>query len=166
MKIKIVNLSEFDLPKYETHGSAGMDLRADLKRYGAEYDKIDEDWFLTLEPHNQYTIPTGIFIALPKPIIESYSGEGYGIEAEIRPRSGLASKKGISIANTPGTIDSDFRGEIKIILVNLTDIPYRIKHGDRIAQMVINRYEIISWDEVDNLDKTERDDGGFGSTGK
>lgn len=166
MKVKIVNKSEFDLPKYETRGSAGMDLRADLKRYGAEYDKIDEDWFLELEPHSQYTIPTGIFIALPKPTIEIHSGEGYGYEAQIRPRSGLAAKKGISIANTPGTIDSDYRGEIKIILINLRDIPYRIKHGDRIAQMIINRYEIISWEEVDELDKTERDDGGFGSTGK
>jgi len=156
MKIKILNKSEFDLPRYETNGSSGMDLRANL----IKPNKI------TLEPNIQQTIPTGIFIQLPKPSIEPFTNEGFGYEAEIRPRSGLAAKHGISIVNSPGTIDSDYRGEIKVIMINLTNKPYTINHGDRIAQMIISRFEKISFEETDNLDETKRGDGGFGHTGK
>lgn len=158
MKINIVNKTEFDLPKYQTSGSAGMDLMANIE---------DE---LVLEPHKQILVPTGIYISLPKPeiIYDSYGNplKKIGYEAQIRPRSGLAAKYGISIVNSPGTIDSDWRGEIKVILINLTDIPYTIKKGDRISQMIISSYEIVEWVEVDNLDETERGKGGFGSTGK
>ena len=173
MKINIVNKSEFDLPKYETHGSVGMDLRADLGNYNnnleirmEDYVKIDDSEGLWLVPRQQYMIPTGIFISLPKPMIESHSGEGWGYEAQIRPRSGMAAKYGITVVNAPGTIDSDYRGEIKVILMNLTRVPFKIKHGDRIAQMVINRFERIVWNEIDDLDETDRGEGGFGSTGK
>jgi len=165
MKIKIVNKSDFPLPKYETKGSVGMDLSANLENHG-EYDFDAEKWELVLEPHKQYIVPTGIYIGLPKPHIELSSGEGYGYEAQIRPRSGLAAKHGITIVNSPGTIDSDYIGQIKIILMNTSDIPFKIEHGDRIAQMVINRYERISWDVVDGLDRTDRGEGGLGSTGK
>lgn len=182
MKIKIINKSEFQLPKYETDVSVGMDLRADLKRYKNKEDfYVDyEKWVgnnvllhnkerdfndgLWLSPNEQFLIPTGIFISLPKPMIDKVTGEGWGYEAQIRPRSGLAAKHGITIVNSPGTIDQDV-GEIKIILMNLTEIPYKITHGDRIAQMVILRYEKISWIEVDNLDDSNRGSGGFGSTG-
>lgn len=169
MKINIVNKSGFDLPRYATEGSVGMDLRADLSNF--EEDKVPADWDwsdgggLWLAPRKPYPVPTGIYISLPKPVIEAHSGEGWGWEAQIRPRSGLAAKHGITIVNTPGTIDSDYRGEIKIILMNLTYEPFRINHGDRIAQMVIKRYERISWNEVDFLDETERGEGGFMSTG-
>ena len=167
MKINIVNKSSFDLPRYETDGSVGIDLKADLKMYDkSEYDPIDDKTFLNLEPHKIYIIPTGIFISLPEPVPSSSAGDGWGYEAQIRPRSGMCAKHGVSVLNTPGTIDPDYRGEIKVIIINQTNIPYRIEHGDRIAQMVMNRYERISWNVVDNLDETDRGEGGFGSTGK
>ncbi len=145
MQIKIVNKTEFDLPKYETVGSAGMDLRANLK----------DPTTITLEPRKQQIIPTGIYIQLPDTQIETYSGEGYGYEAQIRPRSGLAAKYGITIVNSPDTIDSDYIGEIKVIMINLTDIPFKVEHGDRIAQMIIARHERVSFKELNILDETE-----------
>lgn len=181
--INIINKSGFGLPKYETIGSAGMDLRAVLDRiYNDKYFNIDykeeigilikNDNYkrtykdgLWLEPHKQYLIPTGIFISLPKPIFNNDLAEGWGYEAQIRPRSGLSAKHGIGIANSIGTIDSDFRGEIMVILINLSNIPFKINNGDRIAQMVINRFEKISWNLVEKLDDTERGEGGFSSTG-
>jgi len=154
MNLKIINKSGFELPKYETIGSVGMDLRAILGNNT-----------LMLEPNRQYIIPTGIYIGLPEPVVDIVSGEGYAYEAQIRPRSGLAAKHGITVVNSPGTIDVDYIGEIKIILLNLTNIPFEISYGDRIAQMVINRVEKIIWDEVDKLDETDRGSGGFMSTG-
>lgn len=142
MKVKIVNRAPWSVPAYATAGSAGMDLRA----------WIDEA--LTLHPLQRRLIPTGIHIELPP-----------GYEAQIRPRSGLGIRKGLTLVNTPGTIDSDYRGEIKLILVNLSDEPQTIEPGDRVAQMVIARYERIEWEEVDRLSETERGAGGFGSTG-
>jgi dUTPase len=306
MKINIINKTEFELPKYETIGSAGMDLRADLKTMDESFFEIKGKYYseneqyegnykdgLWLEPHKQYIIPTGIYIALPKPIVEIKSGEGYGYEAQIRPRSGMAAKHGITVVNSPGTIDCfsynstiktpdgemnindirigdivlsvnddnleiekdivdaivdtgvqdvfiietedgvlevtsntliytekgvkmanelnlndnilffkmkltkiksikkdtkqtyditvrknhnffcnnhlihncDYRGEIKIILMNLSKKPFKIFHGDRIAQMVINRFERVSLVSVDSLDDTDRGEGGFGHTG-
>lgn len=173
MWIKIVNKTEFDLPKYQTLGSAGMDLRANLKPEKIEnVEDIDpydeEDWdepdTLILEPREQVLVPTGLYIELPKPIINR-SNDGWGYEAQIRPRSGLAAKHGITIVNSPGTIDPDYRGEIKIILMNLTDKPFTVNHGDRIAQMVIARFERITWESVDELDETKRGTGGFGHSG-
>lgn len=143
MKIKIVNTSSHPLPEYATPCSAGLDLRANLAEP------------ITLKPLERQLVPTGIFIALP---------EGY--EAQIRPRSGLAIKHGISLVNAPGTIDADYRGEIKVILINLSAEPFVIQDGERICQMVIARYEQATWDEVDVLDETERGAGGFGHTGK
>lgn len=154
MKVKIINKTEFDLPNYATLGSAGMDLRANL---------VDTK-SISLNPNEQAVIPTGIYIQLPPPIIEPKTKQGWGYEAQIRPRSGLAAKHKITITNSPGTIDSDYRAECCVILMNLSDTPYTIKHGDRIAQMIINRYEIIEWEEVDTLEETERK-GGFGHTG-
>jgi len=142
-KVKIINKSNYPLPEYKTPGSAGVDLYANL------------DIPFTLEPLKRTLIPTGIYIALP---------EGY--EAQIRPRSGLAAKHGITVLNTPGTIDCDYRAEIKVILVNLSDQPYVITPGERIAQMVIAKYEKVEFEEVNELDETERGTGGFGSTGK
>jgi len=147
MKVKIVNKTEFDLPKYETDGSVGMDIRANLN-LGS----------LTLEPRKVYIVPTGLFIDLT-------SDDGNLYEAQIRPRSGLAAKHGITVVNSPGTIDQDYRGEIKIILMNLTDVPFDIKHGDRVAQMVINMVHKVQLEEVDMLDNTDRGEGGFGHTG-
>ena len=143
MKIKIVNLSHHALPQYATALSAGLDLRANL----------EED--ITLQPMERRLVPTGLSIALP---------EGY--EAQVRPRSGLALKHGITLLNTPGTIDADYRGEIGVIMVNLSDTPFNIADGDRIAQLVIARYEQAEWEAVEALDSTERGDGGFGHTGK
>lgn len=143
MKIKIVNRSHHALPQYATALSAGLDLRANL----------EED--ITLQPMERRLVPTGLSIALP---------EGY--EAQIRPRSGLALKHGITLLNTPGTIDADYRGEIGVIMVNLSDTPFNIADGDRIAQLVIARYEQAEWEAVEALDSTERGDGGFGHTGK
>ena len=142
MKIKIVNKSKHALPAYETKASAGMDLRANL----------DEP--VMLKPLERSLIPTGLFIELP-----------VGFEAQIRPRSGLAIKKGITLLNTPGTIDADYRGEIRIILANLSNDEFMVKDGERIAQMVIARHEQAEWIEVEELKETERGTGGFGSTG-
>lgn len=185
MRVKIINKTEFELPKYETFGSAGMDLMANLvdmdDKVFYDYDYINHQSYgfistidtgrtykdgIWLKPHKQYIIPTGIFIALPKPSVEIASGEGFGYEAQIRPRSGMAANHGITVVNSPGTIDPDYRGEIKIILMNLTETPFKISHGDRIAQMVINRFERVAFDVVDNLDETDRGEGGFGHTGK
>jgi dUTP pyrophosphatase len=143
MKVKIVNKSNHRLPEYATTSSAGMDLKANV------------DSPVTILPLGRAIIPTGLSIALPE-----------GTEAQIRPRSGLAAKSGITVLNTPGTIDADYRGEIKVILVNLSNEPYLVKPGDRIAQMVIAKYEKAEWHEVSVLDETERGEGGFGSTGK
>lgn len=143
MKIKIVNKSAYPAPSYATEMSAGMDLKANIQES------------LVLGPLCREMIPTGIYIALP---------EGY--EAQVRPRSGLAAKHGITVLNTPGTVDADYRGEIKVILVNLSDTPFTINPGERIAQMVIARYEHAEWEEAVSLDETLRGEGGFGSTGK
>jgi dUTP pyrophosphatase len=143
MTVRIVNHSPFPLPAYETGFSAGMDLRAML-----------EIPFI-LESLQRVLIPTGLFIELSP-----------GFEAQIRPRSGLAAKHGITVLNTPGTIDADYRGEIKVILVNLSDAPYTIQHGDRIAQMIISKHETIAWEQVEFLNSSERGAGGFGHTGK
>jgi dUTP pyrophosphatase len=142
MKIKIVNKSKHRLPSYETPASAGVDLRANL----------DEP--VVLKPLERSLIPTGLFIELP-----------VGYEAQIRPRSGLAIKKGITLLNTPGTIDADYRGEIKIILANISNDEFVVNDGERIAQMVIAQHEQAEWIEVEELEKTERGAGGFGSTG-
>lgn len=142
MKVEIVNKSSFNLPKYETLGSAGMDLKAD----------IDEN--IILKPMERKLIPTGLYVGLPK-----------GQEAQIRPRSGLAFKHGITVLNSPGTIDSDFIGEIKVILINLSNEDFMVKKGDRIAQMVIAKHETVIWNEVEFLEDTQRGEGGFGHTG-
>ena len=142
-KVKIVNKSGQPLPTYATELSAGMDLRASL------------DAPVTLGPLQRALVPTGLYIALPP-----------GFEAQVRPRSGLAAKHGITVLNTPGTIDADYRGEIKVILVNLSDTPFDIVPGERIAQMVIARHERVEWKETDSLDETARGAGGFGSTGR
>ncbi|MBQ0142108.1 MAG: dUTP diphosphatase [Prevotellaceae bacterium] len=140
--MSIINKSHHALPEYATALSAGMDIRAN----------IDEP--MVLKPSERRLIPTGLFIALP---------EGY--EAQIRPRSGLALKKGVTVLNTPGTIDADYRGEIGVILINLSDEPFLVNDGERIAQMVIARHEHIAWHQVNSLDETERGAGGFGHTG-
>ncbi|MBQ8734548.1 MAG: dUTP diphosphatase [Bacteroidaceae bacterium] len=142
MEIKIINKSKHPLPQYATALSAGVDLRANI------------DAPIVLQPLQRVLVPTGLFMALP---------EGY--EAQVRPRSGLALKKVITVLNTPGTIDADYRGEIGVILVNLSDAPFEITDGERIAQMVIARHERAEWAEVDTLDVTERGAGGFGHTG-
>lgn len=142
MQVKIINQSPFPLPQYETKGSAGMDLRANIAVS------------ITLGSLERQLVPTGLFIELP-----------VGFEAQVRPRSGLSIKKGLSLVNSPGTIDSDYRGEIKIILVNLSNQPQTIEPGERIAQMVIAKYERIEWEEAEVLSETERGAGGFGSTG-
>lgn len=143
VSVKIINKSGNELPSYATAGSAGMDLRAFLNEP------------VQLMPMERALIPTGLFIELP---------EGY--EAQIRPRSGLAVKQGITCLNTPGTIDSDYRGEIKVILINLSTEPQQILPGDRIAQMVVNKVERVEWEASNSLGATVRNDGGFGHTGK
>ncbi|MDR1896714.1 MAG: dUTP diphosphatase [Prevotellaceae bacterium] len=143
MKIKIINKSNFALPKHATPYSAGMDLRANIAES------------LTIKPLERVLVPTGLFIELPA-----------GYEAQIRPRSGLAIKYGLSLVNTPGTIDADYRGEIKIIIINLSSVNFELKPGERIAQMVIARFEQVEWDETDSLSDSDRGAGGFGSTGK
>ena len=143
MTVDIVNISNNKLPKYETLLSAGMDLRAYLENP------------IVLKPLQRTLVKTGLFISL-KP----------GYEAQVRPRSGLALKKGISVLNSPGTIDADYRGEIGVILINLSDSDFKIDSGDRIAQMVIAKHETVSWKSVDKLDDSLRGDKGFGSTGK
>ena len=143
MEVKIINKSRHQLPAYETIQSAGMDLRANL------------DTPITLLPMQRCLVPTGLFISLPA-----------GYEAQVRPRSGLAIKKGITVLNSPGTIDADYRGEIGVILINLSQEPFVINDGERIAQMVISNYEQVTWNQVEVLDDTERGEGGFGHTGK
>lgn len=140
--IKIINQSDNDIPSYATAGSAGMDIRANLIAP------------VTLQPLQREMVPTGIFIELP---------EGY--EAQVRPRSGLANKQGITCLNSPGTVDSDYRGEIKVILINLSDQEQLIQHGDRIAQMIIAKVERAKWKLVQQLNETVRGQGGFGHTG-
>jgi len=142
MKVRIVNHSKHDLPKYETEASAGMDLRASL------------DKPVTLKPFERKLIPTGLYIELP-----------LGYEAQVRPRSGLAIKHGITVLNTPGTIDADYRGEIKVILINLSDQPFVINDGDRVAQMIISEHAKAKLVQVEELSETKRGEGGFGHTG-
>ena len=142
MKIKIINKSSHALPNYETIASAGMDLRANLT------DPI------TLKPLERTIVKTGLFIELP-----------IGLEAQVRPRSGLAAKKGITVLNAPGTVDADYRGEIGVILVNLSNQDFSIENGERIAQLVIAKHERAEWVEVQTLSETDRGEGGFGSTG-
>ena len=143
MKVKIVNHSPFALPAYATALSAGMDLRADLQEP------------VVLGSLERALVPTGLHIELPA-----------GYEAQIRPRSGLAARNGISIVNAPGTIDADYRGEIKVVLVNLSKEPFTIQPGERIAQMVVARHETVEWEPVETLEESGRGSGGFGSTGK
>ncbi|MBR4659870.1 MAG: dUTP diphosphatase [Bacteroidales bacterium] len=143
MKVKIVNTSAHPLPAYATSASAGMDLLANIEEP------------LTLGMLDRAMIPTGISIQLP---------EGY--EAQVRPRSGLAARYGISVTNSPGTIDADYRGEIKVLLINLSREPYTVQPGERIAQLVVARHERVEWESVEALDETDRGAGGFGSTGK
>jgi dUTP pyrophosphatase len=142
MTVEIINKSKHQLPHYETSSSAGMDLRANI------------DVSIILKPLERTIVKTGLFIALP-----------IGFEAQVRPRSGLAAKKGITVLNAPGTIDADYRGEIGVILVNLSNVDFTIKDGERIAQLVIAQYTQAIWNEVTILDKTQRGSGGFGSTG-
>lgn len=143
MKVQIINKSQHSLPSYATTASAGMDLRANLTAP------------IILKPMQRCLVPTGLYIALPE-----------GFEAQVRPRSGLAIKKGITVLNSPGTIDADYRGEICVILVNLSTEDFVIENGERIAQMVIARHEQVEWEAVEILDETERGAGGFGHTGK
>ena len=142
MNIKIINKSSHALPHYETIASAGMDLRANLSESRV------------LKPLERSIVGTGLFIELP-----------VGIEAQVRPRSGLAAKKGITVLNAPGTVDADYRGEIGVILVNLSNEDFTIQNGERIAQLVIAKHERAEWEEVDSLSETDRGEGGFGSTG-
>lgn len=143
MKIKIINKSGLALPQYETAHAAGMDMRA----------FVTEE--LVIKPMQRILVPTGLHIELPA-----------GYEAQIRPRSGLAYKHGISIVNSPGTIDADYRGEIKVLLINLSDTDFVVNNGDRIAQMVIARHETITWESAEELSSTVRGEGGYGHTGK
>ena len=143
MKINIINKSSHDLPSYETIASAGMDLRA----------HIEQD--IILKPLERSIIPTGLFMALP-----------VGYEAQVRPRSGLAAKYGLTVLNSPGTIDADYRGEIGVILVNLSNADFTIKNGERVAQIVIAKHERAKWNPVQSLSETSRGAGGFGSTGR
>jgi dUTP pyrophosphatase len=142
MTVKIINKSAHKLPHYETEASAGMDLRANISEA------------ITLQPLERCIVKTGLFIELP-----------IGYEAQVRPRSGLAAKKGITVLNSPGTVDADYRGEIGVILVNLSNEAFTVENGERVAQLVIAKHEHISWNEVDVLEETRRGAGGFGSTG-
>ena len=143
MNVDVLNKSRFPLPAYATEMFAGLDLMAD----------IDEP--VILSPLQRAMVPTGIYLALPE-----------GTEAQVRPRSGLAAKYGISVLNAPGTIDADYRGEVKVILVNLSNETFTVNPGERIAQLVLARYERVEWSEVESLDETARGEGGFGSTGR
>lgn len=143
MKINIINKSGLALPQYETAHAAGMDMRA----------FIPEE--IVIKPMQRMLVPTGLYIELP-----------VGYEAQIRPRSGLAYKHGISIVNAPGTIDADYRGELKVLLINLSDTDFVVNNGDRIAQMVIAKHETVSWESVEELSDTARGEGGYGHTGK
>ncbi|MDC1161944.1 dUTP diphosphatase [Tenacibaculum sp.] len=142
MNVEIINKSKHQIPAYETNGSAGVDLRANI------------EGVITLKPLERAIVKTGLFIALP-----------IGFEAQVRPRSGLAAKKGISVLNSPGTVDADYRGEIGVILINLSNEEFVVNDGERIAQMVITKHERVNWKEVKVLDETTRGSGGFGSTG-
>ncbi len=142
MTVQIINKSKHQTPSYETLLSAGMDLRANISES------------ISLKPLERVIVKTGLFIALPA-----------GLEAQVRPRSGLAAKKGITVLNSPGTVDADYRGEIGVILVNLSNEDFLIRDGERIAQLIIAKHEQITWKEVSVLDKTKRGEGGFGSTG-
>ncbi len=143
VSVKVINQSANELPNYQTEHSAGMDLRANLAEA------------ISLQPGQRKLIPTGLFMELP---------EGY--EAQIRPRSGLALKYGITVLNSPGTIDADYRGEIMVLLINLSDTAFDIAHGERIAQMIVSPYQQVRWQAVESLSETERGAGGYGSTGK
>ncbi|MDJ1504485.1 dUTP diphosphatase [Xanthocytophaga agilis] len=143
VSVKVINQSTNDLPSYQTEHSAGMDIRANLTEA------------ITLPPGQRKLVPTGLFIELP---------EGY--EAQIRPRSGLALKHGITVLNSPGTIDADYRGEIMVLLINLSDVVFVVEHGERIAQMIVSPYQQVRWEATDNLSETQRGTGGYGSTGK
>lgn len=143
MKIKIVNKSAYETPEYATEQSAGMDLKANITES------------IVLKPLGRAMVPTGLYIALE---------DGY--EAQVRPRSGLAAKYGITVLNAPGTIDADYRGQVKVILANLSDEEFTVNPGERIAQMVVAKYEQVEWEEVEVLDETGRGEGGFGSTGR
>ena len=142
MKVKVINRSAYDLPQYETAQAAGLHVRANITER------------ITLGPLERALVPTGLFIELP---------EGY--EMQVRPRSGLAAKHGLSLVNAPGTIDPDYRGEIKVILVNLSNTPYELKPGERVAQLVVSQFTRVEWEPVEELGETERGTGGFGSTG-
>ncbi len=142
LEVKIINKSSNELPAYATVGAAGMDIRASLSEP------------VTLGPLARTLVPTGIYLSIP-----------HGYECQVRPRSGLAAKHGVTVANAPGTIDSDYRGEVKVILVNISDTPFVINDGERIAQLVFARHEQVQWKSVESLDETERGDGGFGHTG-
>jgi len=143
MKVKIINQSPHSLPEYATESSAGLDLKA----------YVEED--VVLRPLERKLIPTGLYIELPQ-----------GYEAQIRPRSGLALKHGVTVLNSPGTIDADYRGEIRVILINLSNEPFVIKNGERICQMVVAAHAQVQWEETDSIEETERGAGGFGHTGK
>ena len=143
MKVKIVNESQWPSPSYATVNSAGVDLKANIVEP------------IVLQPLQRAVVPTGLKIALPE-----------GTEAQVRPRSGLAAKHGVTVLNSPGTIDAYYRGEVGVILVNLSDKAFTVNPGERIAQMVVARYERVEWEEVEQLDSTERGEGGFGSTGR
>ncbi|MDD3108359.1 MAG: dUTP diphosphatase [Alistipes sp.] len=143
MKIKVINRSAYDLPHYETPSAAGMDVRANLTEP------------LCLAPLERALVPTGLYVELP---------EGY--EMQVRPRSGLAAKHGISVANAPGTIDPDYRGEIRVILINLSNTPFELLPGERIAQLIVARFESVEWEPTEALCDTQRGAGGFGSTGR
>jgi len=142
IKVKIVNKSRYETPSYATSQSAGVDVRA------------NNEEVITLAPLERAMVPTGLFFQIPA-----------GYEAQVRPRSGLAAKKGITVLNTPGTIDADYRGEVKVILVNLSNEPFDIVPGERIAQIVFAAHETVNWEEVETLEESERGAGGFGSTG-
>ena len=142
MKVKVINKSENSLPQYATPLSAGMDVRAANEQP------------IKIDPLQRAIVPTGLFLAIPA-----------GYEVQVRPRSGLAAKKGITVLNAPGTIDADYRGEVCVILVNLSSEPFVVEKGERIAQLVLSRHECIEWDECRSLSESERGDGGFGSTG-
>ena len=148
MKVQVVNKSSNPLPKYSTEYSAGMDLRANLK------DEEGNDEVISIAPGKRVLIPTGLYLSIP-----------YGYEGQIRPRSGLALKYGITVLNTPGTIDADYRGEIKVCLINLSNDTFDVHHGDRIAQLVLAKVSLIEWNEVESLDESDRGQGGLGSTG-
>lgn len=141
MKVKVVNQSKHPLPQYQTPAAAGLDLNANLEEA------------ITLGPLERTLVPTGLFIELP-----------IGTEAQIRPRSGLAYKHGLTVLNSPGTIDADYRGEVKVLLVNLSNDPFTIEDGERVAQMVIAKHEVIDWEKVETLEESDRGAGGFGST--